>query len=184
VLFYSDNGTDRGLKSRMGDRVIPGGKGFTTDAGMHVPLIAWSPGLVKGGRVCRDLIDSTDFIPTIAEATGTTWFDNKPLDGRSFLPQIRGEAGKPKEWLFSHWDPHPGCKVDFKPTRLAWDHDWKLYLDGRLYRYTEDPLEERPVTEGSAALAARKKLQAALDKMAKVKAPVFNKFATDGRPAY
>ena len=32
--------------------------------------------------------------------------------------------------------------------------------------------------------SARKKLQAALDQMAHVKAPKFNKFESDGHPAY
>lgn len=36
----SCNGSPRGIASRMGARVIQGGKGSTTDAGTHVPLIA------------------------------------------------------------------------------------------------------------------------------------------------
>lgn len=39
VIFLGDNGTGKGTKSRMGDRVMIGGKGSTTDAGMHVPCI-------------------------------------------------------------------------------------------------------------------------------------------------
>jgi arylsulfatase A len=139
-------------------------------------LIANWPGAAKGGSVCADLVDSTDFIPTICDATGA-----KPLagavDGRSFLPQIRGEKGSPRDVLFSHYDPHPGCKVDYKPTRYTWDHRWKLYMDGRLYDYAADPLEEKPV---SGQPEVRKKLQAVLDRMAKEKPPVFNKYSAYG----
>ena len=187
VLFYADNGTPREITSRMGSRVVRGGKGFTTDAGMHVPLIARWSGAPAEGRICSDLIDSTDFVPTIMEATGARWFEGRPLDGRSFLPQIRGAPGKPRDWAFAHYDPHPGCKVNFTPTRLAWDHRYKLYLDGRLYNLNDDPLEERPVAPGSesaGARSARKKLQAGLEAMARIRPPSFNKFETDGRAAY
>jgi arylsulfatase A-like enzyme len=187
VLFYSDNGTDQKLQSRMGDRVIAGGKGFTTEAGMHVPLIARWTGVSKAGTVCRDLVDSTDFIPTMCDATKAKWFAGKPLDGQSFLPQIRGERGAPRDTLFAHYDPHPGQRVNYTPTRLAWDHRWKLYLDGRLFDMQNDVLEKTPIpanTTDPAAKAARVKLQATLDKWARIKPPQFNKFETDGRRSY
>jgi arylsulfatase A len=187
ILFYGDNGTDQKLQSRMGDRVIKGGKGFTTEAGMHVPLIARWAGVSKPGAVCPDLVDSTDFIPTISDATGAKWFTGKPLDGRSFLPQVRGERGKPRECLFAHYDPHPGQRVNYKPTRLAWDHRWKLYLDGRLFDMQNDVLEKTPLPANTAdaeAKAARRRLQAKLDEMARVKPPKFNEFAADGLKSY
>lgn len=187
VLFFGDNGTPPEIESRMGERVIPGGKTLTTDAGMHVPLMAYWKGVTPTGKVCADLIDSTDFLPTIAEATGAKWFAGRPLDGRSFLPQLRGLKGKPREVAFSHFDPHPGCKTNVKSARLAWDHQWKLYHDGRLFDWKNDLMEQSPIPAGGGgaeATRARKKLQAELDKMAKVKAPQFNKFDTDGRKAY
>jgi arylsulfatase A-like enzyme len=187
VLFYADNGTPREITSRIGSRLVRGGKGLTTEAGMHVPLLARWPGISGQGKICSDLIDSTDFVPTIMEATGAKWFDGRPLDGRSFLPQLRGGKGKPREWAFAHYDPHPGCKVNFPPTRLAWDHRYKLYLDGRLYNIEEDALEQKPIPAGSEsaeARSARTKLQAGLEEMARIRAPRFNQFETDGRTAY
>jgi arylsulfatase A-like enzyme len=187
VLFFGDNGTPKEVTSKMGSKVIPGGKGLTTDAGMHVPLIASWKGRAPAGKVCSDLIDSTDFLPTIMEATGAKWFDGRPLDGRSFLPQVQGKKGNARQWAFAHYDPHPGCKVNFPATRLTWDHRWKLYLDGRLFDVQNDYFEKSPIPAGGGsaeAKAARAKLQAGLDQMAKVKPPKFNKFATDGRAAY
>jgi arylsulfatase A-like enzyme len=180
VMFFGDNGTPREITSKTRTRTIQGGKGLTTDAGMHVPMIARWRGVSAEGKTCPDLVDSTDFIPTMMEATGAKWFAGRPLDGRSFLPQARGEKGRPREWAFAHYDPHPGCKVNFTPTRLAWDHTHKLYLDGRLYNWRNDPEEKTPIEDA----AARRKLQAGLDEMARVKPPKFNKFETDGRPSY
>ena len=44
VLFTGDNGTDRSVRSRMGERTIRGGKGKTIRAGTPVPLIRNPPG--------------------------------------------------------------------------------------------------------------------------------------------
>src|SRR5207249_9215665 len=65
VLFLGDNGTGKGTKSMFNGKVFVGGKGETTDAGMHVPLIVSWPGKATAGKVCPDLVDSTDFVPTI-----------------------------------------------------------------------------------------------------------------------
>lgn len=177
VLFYADNGTPREVTSEWKGKPMRGGKGLTTDAGMHVPLIANWPGVAKAGSVCGDLVDSTDFVPTLCEATGAKKLAGA-ADGRSFLPQVRGEKGSPREVAFSHYDPHPGGKVNFPPTRLAWDKRWKLYMDGRLFDYVADPDETKPV-EGQPEVRSR--LQAELDRMAKVKAPAFNKYEAFGK---
>src|SRR5207248_1478238 len=46
VLFLGDNGTGKGTRSMMGDKLVVGGKGDMTEAGMRVPLIANWPGKV------------------------------------------------------------------------------------------------------------------------------------------
>ena len=183
ILFYADNGTPREITHQYKGQPFRGGKGLSTEAGMHVPMIANWPGTAKADTVVHDLIDSTDFIPTLAEVTGA-----KPLagavDGQSFLPLIKGQKANRRDWLFSHYDPHPGCKQDYMPTRFAWDRKWKLYMDGRLYDLAADPLEQIPMRAPTPeAAAARKKLQAVLDRMAKVKPPKFNEYSAYG-PAY
>lgn len=61
---------------------------------MHVPLIASWPGKMKPGTVCLDLVDMTDFLPTICEAAGVSVPKTLTLDGRSFLPQVRRKASR------------------------------------------------------------------------------------------
>ena len=48
VIFTADNGTYRGLVSRMGDRIVIGGKALPLDAGVHVPMLAWWKGKISG----------------------------------------------------------------------------------------------------------------------------------------
>jgi arylsulfatase A-like enzyme len=169
VLFYADNGTHWTIDSRfrdaLGERTFRGGKRDTNDNGMHVPLIAHWKGISASGTTVDHLIDSTDFLPTIAEAAGASTKVIGQVDGRSFLPQIKGQRGNAKPWLYSWYDPKPGVtQMEFERKIFAWDHHWKLYSDGRLYRIDQDPEEKNPVSTATAeAAAARRKLRAAID---------------------
>ena len=62
------------------------------------------PGMIHA-RKCDDLVDMTDFLPTICEAAGVQIPAGQKIDGHSFLPQLRGEAGVPREWIYSFWAP-------------------------------------------------------------------------------
>ena len=165
VLFVGDNGTDQPIRSRAGGTEIQGGKGLTTDAGTHVPLLASWKGKDKPGSVCEDLVDTTDFVPTIFEVAGVTPPAGVTFDGRSFLPQVRGAKGRPREWVFCDYDPKPGHgKEQFTPIRFAWDHRYKLYEDGRLHDLSKDVLERSPMPPADGR-EARNRLQAVLDRM-------------------
>jgi len=171
ILFTGDNGTGRGAVSEIeGGGELAGEKGSTTRGGMHVPLIASWPGHIAAGRICPDLVDMTDFLPTLCAATGVPGPEKLALDGRSFLPQLRGERGNPREWIYSYWVPlkvnqtaHVGRRG---AVEQAFDHRFKLYSTGEFFDTQADPEEHsvRRVADlrGEAADAARK-LQAALD---------------------
>jgi len=159
VLFVGDNGTDKSIRSQMADHVIRGDKGNTTDGGTHVPMIANQPGVIPAGKVCGDLVDFSDFVPTFAEAAGTEIPGDMPVDGRSFMPQLRGEKGNPREWIFCHYDPRWGKR---KMRRFVRDKRWKLYANGELYDVPADTLEQNPNPSGPEAAEARKRLQKVL----------------------
>lgn len=159
MIFTGDNGSPRQITSETASGTIQGGKGLTLDSGCHVPLVVNWKGTASEGVVCNDLIDFTDVLPTLLEAA-----DSKPpadlvLDGRSFLPQLKGERGNPRDWVFCHYDPVWG---NFEPDRFARDHQYKLYRDGRMFDTDADPLETSPLPAG-AAPQSRQLLQSALD---------------------
>ncbi len=157
VLFLGDNGTGAGTVSMMGDRKIIGGKGATTDTGMHVPFIANWPGKIPGGRVLKDLVDSTDFLPTLCAAAGAPVPAALKLDGRSFLPQLFGERGQPREWIYS-WYSRQGVLAEAR--EFAANQQFKLYRTGEFYDLGRDRDEKQPLDvpslEGDAAAAARR----------------------------
>ena len=158
ILFTGDNGTPRGITSEMSEVAVPGGKGKMTDAGTHVPLIANWPGTVPAGKVCADLIDFSDVLPTLAELAAAKLPAGVTIDGRSFLPQLRGRKGTPRQWVF----------IQLSKQRAVRDRRWKLHGNGKLFDMQADPFEKAPVAADSQspeAAAARKRLQAVLEKL-------------------
>ncbi len=167
VLFLGDNGTGRGTASMMGAKEVMGGKGSTQDAGMHVPLIVNWPGRVPPGKVCEDLVDTTDFLPTLLAAAQTKPPSNLPLDGRSFLPQLLGQPGAPRSWIYSWYSPR--MRTNLTVREFAFDQKHKLYRTGEFYDLTKDPQEQTPIgaaNRSSQQQTAAKELQAALDQFA------------------
>ncbi|WP_414664510.1 sulfatase-like hydrolase/transferase [Horticoccus sp. 23ND18S-11] len=177
LIFVGDNGTGRGTPSRMGDRVVIGGKGTTTDAGMHVPLIASWPAGIAAGKVHHGLVDSTDFFPTVVEAAGAKLPAGVPLDGRSFLPQLRGEKGQPREWVYCWYSPRQ--REELTVREMAFTARYKLYRTGEFHDLANDLDEKVPLKvaalAGEAAAAARV-LQGALDRYANVRDPKLDSF--------
>jgi len=171
VMFTGDNGTNRNIASQTETRTVQGGKGTLPDAGTHVPLVAQWPAAMPAGYVCRDLVDFTDFVPTLAEAAGVPLPEGFTTDGRSFLPRLRGEAGNPREWVFCHYEPRMPS-VDAHRGRFARTRRFKLYHDGRFYDVPADVLEQADIDlddQGTPELQLkrdqRQRLQAVLNAM-------------------
>ena len=144
ILFTGDNGTHVNVSSEMQNgSTIHGGKGTMSDAGTRVPLIASWKGAAARGLVSQDLVDFTDFLPTLLEAGGELDSISEGLDGRSFLPQIRGEKVDSRKWVFCHYDPNvPFGGFQLHAGRWARNQRFKLYEDGRFYDLANDPREQ------------------------------------------
>jgi arylsulfatase A len=171
VIFYADNGTDLRISSRTKTGVVQGGKGLPTNNGIRVPLIAQWPGRFRAGTVVPDLVDSTDFLPTIAELAGAALPAAWAADGVSFAPRLIGRPGRPREWAFFWHDPRPGWDKE-KRTRhiFALDHHYKLYSDGRFFDLLVDAAEQNPLPTGAVIgdqRAAHLKLAAVIERQMK-----------------
>jgi arylsulfatase A len=153
VIFTGDNGTDTPIVSRFKGRDVAGAKLESTDAGTRVPLIAKWPGVIKAGTTNSDLIDFTDFMPTMLNAGNIEIADSLDLDGVSFLPQLKGEVGKPRKWIYS-WYLNP---VKKEPRVFARNHQYKLYETGEFYDVPNDYQEKNSIvfdnlSEGAKAV--------------------------------
>ncbi len=157
ILFTGDNGTPRQITSMLGETPLPGGKGQMTDAGTRVPLIASWKGTIAPGRVCEDLINFCDVLPTFVDVAGAKRPDGVTIDGRSFAPQLFGKPGTPRDWVF----------VRLGDRRFVRDRRWKLHGDGRLHDMRADPLERtpQPADAGGDANEARHRLRGVMDRL-------------------
>jgi arylsulfatase A len=158
VVFMGDNGTAENYadRSTIGGRRLSGQKGSMLEGGALVPLIASWPGTTPAGKVTRQLVDSTDFVPTFAELAGAPLPANRVIDGHSMAAQLRGQAGKPRDWVF----------LQLARQWYVRDARWKLDQAGQLFDMKDAPFTEPAVESGGAdASAGRKKLQAALDQL-------------------
>ena len=165
VLFTGDNGTDVPVVSMMRGREVAGAKGKTTDGGTRVPLIAHWKGKTAKGLVSHDLVDFSDFLPTICEAAGVQVPSSTRIDGRSFLPQLMGETGNPREWIYI-WYARNGGRTGKEFTR---NQKYKLYRSGEFYDIENDVLETNPLDRNALTgdvKGVHDKLQKALDQYA------------------
>ena len=158
VMFTGDNGTAHfGVQAAtVRGRSISGQKGTMLEGGSRVPMIVNWPGTTPAGKVSRDLIDFSDFMATCAELAGAPLPGDKQLDSHSFAPQIRGQAGTPRDWIY----------VELNGKSYVRNSRFKLTNRGDLYDLSEAPYREIPVPRNSTdqtAVSARKQLQAVLD---------------------
>ena len=128
------------------------------EGGSRVPLIANWKGTMPAGRVSKDLVDFSDFFATFAEVAGATMPKDVTFDSHSFAPQLHGEKGTPRDWVY----------VQLGAKWYARNQDFKLTHSGELFDMSDAPFEEKAVaadTKDQAATAARARLQAVLDKL-------------------
>jgi arylsulfatase A len=160
IVFFGDNGsaTGRAKRATIGGKALLGAKGSMQEGGSLVPLIVNWQGMTPAGSVSHDLVDATDFVPTFAELAGARLPEKTVIDGHSFLLQIKGEKGTPRDWTFNQL-------ADMWYAREA---SWKLNQAGELYDMSDAPFAEKQVPLDSndpAALAARARLHAVLAKL-------------------
>jgi arylsulfatase A len=160
IVYVGDNGTAKGgaAISTVNGKKIYGSKGSMLEGGSLVPMIVNWPGTTPAGQVCPDMIDFSDYVPTFAAVAGAKFPENVIIDGHSFLPQIKGEKGTPRDWAY----------VQLARMWYVRSINWKLNEKGELYDMSGAPFEEKLVpadTTDPVAQAERVKLQAALDKL-------------------
>jgi len=116
IFFTGDNGT------------AGNGKGDPTELGARVPMIVNAPGLVQATGASSQMVDLSDVMPTLAELADAELPSDRPIDGHSFAPALRGDMSAGREWIFSY----------IADRRILRDQRWLLEDNsprhkGRLY---------------------------------------------------
>lgn len=135
LIFMSDNG---GLATapywRDGELYhqnapLNCGKGSLYEGGIREPMMVYWPNVTWPGSVCDKYLIIEDFFPSILEMAGIDSYKTlSPIDGRSFVPLIKGNGdpskGRSLVWNYPNiWgNSGPGVNLNCAIRR----GDWKL----------------------------------------------------------
>lgn len=156
LIFTSDNG---GFARATDNSPLRANKGSNYEGGIRVPVIIKWPGKTKPGSVSHAPVISTDYYPTILEATGLSLRPYQHLDGRSLVPVLTGTGPLDREALYWHY-PHYNQHPQSFPSGVVRAGKWKLieaYETGELslYDLEADLGETVDLSEKQPAVAAR-----------------------------
>lgn len=127
--FYGSAGEFRGRKRSL------------YNGGVCVPAVVVWPGTVTEGRTVEMPCSTLDYLPTVCEAIGFDYPDERPIDGESLLEMLRGERNQRKTSI-------PFASNIQAPRAAILREDFKLCSnlsetgnDDALYHLHSDPAE-------------------------------------------
>lgn len=113
----------------------------------RIPILIVAPGVTEAGSSTRQLAESVDLFPTLAELAGLPApAGPQPIDGRSLVPVLKDPAARVRDHAF-HCYPRRGAMGRAIRTERYRLVEWKKpgspaeQAELELYDYTADPLE-------------------------------------------
>jgi len=129
VMFY---GGDHGMS-------FPFGKSNNYENSSRGALILRWPGVIEPGRVDRDhMVSTLDFTPTLLDATGLPPIAG--VDGRSFLPALKGRKMAGWDRVFTFYNQSSGGKWLLMRCIRTLDRSyiWNAWSDGKMQYRAEN----------------------------------------------
>lgn len=159
VMFASDNGAMREGGHKMenfnSSGPLRGGKRDLYEGGVRVPMIAWWPGKIEGGRTTDHPSAFWDISPTVRELSGAK--EQADTDGISLVPTLLGK-GNQKKHDHLYWEFFEGGG-----KRAIRQGNWKLILyntnkdanpRAELYNIEKDLAEKNNLAEKNSGKVA------------------------------
>lgn len=162
VFFSSDNGPWLLMGETGGSAgLLREGKGSTWEGGMRVPGIAWWPGKIPAGKVCRETACTMDLFTTSAKLAGAEIPGDRPVDGLDISPLLTG-SGEVDRKIFCYYRGTDLCaarvgkwKAHFI-TQSSYGKDGPARHDPpELYDLENDPGESRNIAAANPDVIAR-----------------------------
>ncbi|MFQ6047927.1 MAG: sulfatase, partial [Phycisphaerae bacterium] len=132
VIFVSDHG------EMLGDHWAWGKKLFY-DGSVRVPLILRWPGRVPAGRVCDELVNLNDILPTCLDAAGLEYCGSVELAGQSLLRLLEGSCAG-RDVLFGECDHGQSLMFMARTKRYKYIYTVRGGVE-ELFDLDEDPQE-------------------------------------------
>ena len=146
------------------------------EGGIRVPGIIRWPGRTKPGFVSHEPVNGTDILPSLCDMAGVEVPKDRPIDGTSFLPILKGKKLKRKVPLYWRYN-----RALSKPFTVAMRQgEWKILADNEmtkfeLYNLRKDLAEQHNLAESQPErLEAMKKTLAKLHAEIDAEGPVWD----------
>lgn len=128
VMYMGDNGFALGEHGFYDKR-------DAFEESIRVPMLAYAPGMIKPGTSVTPMVQNIDIAPTVLDAAGMQPPKAASMDGRSFLPLLRGETIRWRDHILYeyYWEwnfPATPTVFAIRTDRYkyifyhgVWDHD-------------------------------------------------------------
>lgn len=133
VLFTSDNGPEDGVPgvNDVAKGNLRGNKRDLWEGGVRVPTIIEWPGEIAPGSNTDFAAGVIDLLPTLVELWGIEMPDDRPIDGESILPVLRGNNATSRDSAM-FWDFQSARSIldpdgRFKAISTNNGGTWQLY---------------------------------------------------------
>jgi arylsulfatase A-like enzyme len=141
VFFTSDNGGQKtpwpnNSSGPADNSPLRDGKGYPYEGGIRVPYIVKWPGTTQAGTVSEQIVSGIDILPTICEMVGQPIPSERPVDGVSLVPVLKGKKSLGRDTLYFHLPHYWGPGNVVHPYSAMRKGDWKL-----IHYYEDDKVE-------------------------------------------
>lgn len=129
IVFASDNGGN--MYNRVegetptSNAPLRGGKATMYEGGVRGPCCVIWPGQVKPDSRSDEIIQSSDFYPTLVEISKLTLPQQIPFDGVSIVPALQGGRLE-RDAIFTYFPHNPAVPDWLPPSVSVHRGDWKL----------------------------------------------------------
>ena len=151
--YLKQNGLDKNtLVIYMGDNGFAWGEHGLIDKrqfyeeSVRVPMLAWGPGIFKGGKVIEQMVQNVDIAPTLMQCAG---LEKEPqMVGYSFLPLLKGENIPWRDKIFYeyYWEyefPQTPTMHGVRTDRYKYIRYHGIWDTNEFYDLKNDPAETK-----------------------------------------
>ena len=146
VVWMSDNGPMYDLFPESSSSAFTGGKGDVLEGGVHVPAIAWWPGIIESNQISAELLQVTDMYTTAARIGGAMEEipADRVIDGLEQSSYLMASTRSRRNYIFHYSGPVVGAiRLGQYKRHIAASHGG---LPGKdFYDIYKDPKEEHGV---------------------------------------